>query len=294
MSTDFRQAPRTSERPAGRRRLRRGAAVGLVVASLVAGWWWWDRRSPLAATEIYRGVTYGCVRLDAGPEGRGLVHWARVDLTSPGVGLYVTPTDPEACDAGWQYRLRRTGAVVGEERLAVAINATLFASDSGWLRLPGDLARSQETVVAEHEVSHVWEHTYLLWFEDDLTPHLEHAKPPRAEALARARWGVGGQGVGLRDGKVRAGASQGPAARTAVGIDAANKLLYLAVFERASPRRALEFLAGLGAREGMLLDGGGSTSMALGRDARGARPGVLFGGWRPVAVHLGVRAEPLP
>jgi hypothetical protein len=33
--------------------------------------------------------------------------------------------------------------------------------------------------------------------------------------------------------------------------------------------------------------------MAIGQGADGIRPGVLMGGWRPVATIFGVRAHPL-
>jgi Phosphodiester glycosidase len=147
-------------------------------------------------------------------------------------------------------------------------------------------------VVADHVVSHVWEHTYLLWFEDHLTPHLRAAKPPAAAELALAKWGVGGQGVWLQDGKVWPGSSHTADARTAVAVDQQRKLLFLAVAENISPRRLLEKLADLGAKEGMLLDGGGSSSMAIGKDAEGIPPGLLYGGRRPVATYFGIRARP--
>jgi hypothetical protein len=66
-------------------------------------------------------------------------------------------------------------------------------------------------------------------------------------------------------------------------LSSGNKLLFLAVFEKASQRRAVEKLAQLGAKEGMLPDGGDSTSMALGEQARGVPPGVQTE-WRPVAT----------
>ena len=95
------------------------------------------------------------------------------------------------------------------EHLAVAINGTLFTSNSGWWpRMSGDLANGVETVVADHVVSHVWEHTYLLWFDEQLTPHLRPSKPPTAAELAMAKWGIGGQGVWLWDGKVWPGSSR--------------------------------------------------------------------------------------
>jgi len=67
----------------------------------------------------------------------------------------------------------------------------------------------------------------------------------------------------------------------------------LVLGEYISPRRVLQELADLGAKDGMLLDGGGSSSMAIGKGAAGVSAGVLYGGWRPVATHFGVRARPI-
>src|SRR5215813_3604496 len=142
-------------------------------------------------------------------------------------------------------------------------------------------------------VSHVWEHTYLLWFDEQLTPYLRPSKPPTAAELFRAKWGIGGQAVWLRDGSVWAGADRAPDSRTAVAVDPSRKLLFLAVGENISPRLMLQELADLGAKEGMLLDGGGSSSMAIGKGAAGVSAGILYGGWRPVATHFGVRAQPV-
>src|SRR5262245_37571517 len=182
-----------------RRKWPRALPLVVVLAALIGGAFvYWDRRGPQVPTEIFEGITYGCERLEPSAEGSGLIHWVRIDLTAPGIELYVTPLNPSALAQGWQYRLRRIGDVVSSEHLAVGINGTLFTSNSGWwLRMSGDLARSLETVVADHVVSHVWEHTYLLWFDDQLTPHLQPSKPPKAVDLARAKWGIGGQGVWL-------------------------------------------------------------------------------------------------
>src|SRR5262249_52107383 len=136
----------------------------------------WACHGPENASEIFQGVTYGCRRLSRTGEGSGAVHWVRIDLTAPGIELYVTPLDPTAVARGWQYRLRRIKDILTAEKLAVSVNGTLFTSDSNWLmRLPGDFASSVETVVADHVVSHVWEHTYLLWFDSSLVPHLRPA-----------------------------------------------------------------------------------------------------------------------
>ena len=52
-------------------------------------------------------------------------------------------------------------------------------------------------------------------------------------------------------------------------------------------------LADLGAKDGMLLDGGGSSSMAIGKDASGVSAGTVYGSWYPVATQFGVRAQRL-
>ena len=79
----------------------------------------------------------------------------------------------------------------------------------------------------------------------------------------------------------------------AIGIDAEGKLLFLAVAKWASPHLMLEELAKLGARDAMLLDGGGSSAIAIGEGAQDVATGPLFGGLRPVATFFGVRARRL-
>jgi phosphodiester glycosidase len=243
---------------------------------------------------VFSGITYGCELLKPGAEGYGVLHWVRVELSAPGIELYVSPLDPSALEAGFQYRLRWIDDVLRSEGLAVAINGALFTSKPGWRpRLPGDLAKGVETVVSDHVASHIWEHTYLLWFDDALNPHLRPSKPPNPEELRKAKWGVGGQGVGLRDGKIWSGSDRTPDSRTAVGIDAEHKLLFLTVAEWASPRLLLEQLSKLGARDAMLLDGGSSSAMAIGEGGVNLATGTLLGGWRPVATFFGVRARRL-
>ena len=77
-------------------------------------------------------------------------------------------------------------ALRGQARTSAAIHRVVRRLPGPYLgpglrpRMSGDLANGGETVVADHVVSHVWEHTYLLWFEDQLTPHLRPSKPPAA------------------------------------------------------------------------------------------------------------------
>ena len=250
----------------------------------------WARCAAPLQSEIFVGIVYGCKLLRTTAEGRGIVHWVRIDLTAPGIELYVTPLDSAAVRQGFEYRLRWIDDVVKDERLAVAINGTLFGWTPRWSPgLPGDLAYGVETVVSDHVVNHRSDRTYLLWFDDQLNPHLRPSTPTAAE-LRAAKWGIGSQALGL-EGWL--GAERSDDARTAVAIDPQQKLLFLAVAQWISPHLLLAKLVSMGAREVMFLDSGSSSAMAIGEGARGIAPGALFSGWRPVATYFGVRARPI-
>jgi hypothetical protein len=68
--------------------------------------------------------------------------------------------------------------------------------------------------------------------------------------------GLGSGAAWLRDGKVWPGANHKPDERTAVAVDERQRLWFLAVGEWSSPRRLFCFLAHLGAKDGILIDGG--------------------------------------
>jgi Phosphodiester glycosidase len=228
-----------------------------------------------AATEIFEGITYGCKQMEPSAEASGVVHWVRINLTARGIVPYFTSEDPTAVSEGWQYRLRRVRDVVATEHLAVAINGTLFSSKSSWWRRKsGDLANTAEPVVADHIVSQGWLDTYLLWFDDQMIPHLGPNKTTEAE-LAMAKWGIGGEDSWLRDGRVWSDHPRChiPDGRTAVAVDLPRKLLFLAVGAHISPTLMYQTLADLGAKDGMLLDGGDSSSMPLAQALRQFHPG---------------------
>ena len=112
------------------------AGVGLLSA---CGWFaglFGPNRGPMEPTEIFPGVTYGCRRLPELATASGLVHWAEIDLSTPGLELYVTPVDATLVPEGYQYRLRYVGRVARTEKLSVAVNACLF-TDANRVHLPG-------------------------------------------------------------------------------------------------------------------------------------------------------------
>jgi hypothetical protein len=240
-----------------------------------------------ARSEIFKGVIYGCEELAVDEEARGLVHWVRIDLTAPGIALYVTPLDNEAVAEGWQYRLRWIRDVMDREHLAVVINATMFGSHSDsrprwWPRLAGDLARTADVVVADRIITRGTWDEYLLSFDNQMTPQLSLSKVPTTAEIAGTKSGLGSGGAWLRDGKVSPGTNRKPDARTAVAVDERQSVLFLAVGEWISPRRLFCFLAQLGARDGILLDGGFSSAMAIGEGGGKLR-------LRALSLEVGVR-----
>lgn len=284
------------------RRARRIFGILLLFMVAVGIYVWLIQRDVVAETEIFQGVTYTCERMPETEESGGLVHLVRVDLNAPGIELYTTPIDPSVTSPDWEYRLKIPSEVLNENDLAVVINATQFSSDSvsfelsgkEWpIRLSGDLARSKEMIVSDHVLNGADRNHPLLWFEDDLTPHLELEKDPPPEVISRARWGIGARGVLVKGGTLQPDHEDGPDALTLVGISPGEKILWLAVFEKASPRAAANVLITRGAMDVVRVDGGDSSSIAIGAEARNIRPGIIQNGWMPVACYFGVRARPI-
>ncbi len=223
-----------------------------------------------------------------------MCHLVRVDLRTPGIELYATPLDPQAVRQGYQYRLATAESVTRQEHLAVCINGVLFGSPSRWLRLVGQPASGLEMVIADHVGSHAEKNSFLIWFDRDRAPHAETQRGPRSESLLKAQWGIAGQVLVLKDGKLTSQGDQLIDEQTMLGIDETKQLLWLAVFESASSNAAAQVLAEQGAQAAIRLDGGDSTTMVIGQGARGIRSGAVLSSWRASATFFGVRAKALP
>jgi hypothetical protein len=264
------------------------AVIGLIGSTAVAAWtgtqFSIDRGTP--RTEIFRGVFYRSF-----PRDDGMVHLVEIDLSRPGIELFVTPLDPVAVESGYQYRLDYVRNVARSEGLAVAINGTLFSSDSYLLPMIGDFAASVDSIVSSYEVSHLHPRDFMLWFDAELTPHVELARPIPPGVLNDAKWGIGGQG--LVDAKLKRNLDLARDHQSVIAINPDTRRMWLAVFESATDRIAAEQMFRVGARYVMFLDGGNSTSLYFGGRARGVPSGLRFGGQRPVATVIGIRAEPI-
>jgi hypothetical protein len=133
---------------------------------------------------------------------------------------------------------------------------------------------------------------FFTWFDAELAPHVLGLSSAAEPTLTRAKWAVGAHVLQLHDGQILEVGDATVNARTGIGIDQVRKLLFLVVAERISQPRMLHLLADLGARDGILLDGGDSSAMGIGRGSTGIPAAVLLGGGRPVATYIGVRAPP--
>ncbi len=270
-------------------------ALAILILTLLSlsTWGLWRYHGPASPVEIFQGLTYGCERLPDTPESSGLLHWIRADLNTPGVSLYTTPMDPAAQARGFEYRLQHTSTFVADNALAAAVNGTLFSSDSGFIRMPGDIALSSETVVSNHQLNHIDPNTYLLWWDDQNLAHFELHKPPPPDSLSKAKWAIGGQ-MPMLSPAWMAGPGGKPDARTAIGVDPAKKLVWIACYDKATFHFVAQSLRDHGAIDAIDIDGGTSTAMVIGQHAKNVRPGTVTGNWRPVATHFGFRANPIP
>lgn len=236
-------------------------------------------------TEIYRGVFYESREING-----STFHLIEIDLSRPGVELYLTPVDRAAFARGHEYRLDYVRNAARAEGLAVAINGPVFSSDSYLLPMVGDLATSRDTIVSNHKLNHLNPRDFLLWFDKNLTPHSETVRPAPLDVLQQARWAIGGIDLSTSGSRsLHPGGSRDK--RSTIGIN--DTKLWLGVFESATQEEAIEFLMHAGAQHVMTLDGGNSTSLYLGGRTRGVPGGLRFGGQRPVATVIGVRADPI-
>lgn len=266
------------------------AGLGLLAMVLAAaGWWVYDRRTPVAPTEIFKGVTYSCEQLPATPESGGLMHLVKIDLKTPGLELYVTPLDPPAVEQGGETFLRWLPFAAKDAKLSVATNACMFMS-GGWPpRKPGDLAKSAETIVIDGKIVHEDPHSFILWFDDELTPHMERRKPAPRDVVKRAKLAVGGRQAYIYDGVPSRFLMNKPDRQMLIGFDD-QKNLYLAGFDHASQAFVMKTMIDRGVKFATLFDSGSCTGMYLGGEAKNIRPGTVMYPQCGVATIFGVRA----
>ena len=245
-------------------------------------------------TPLAGGIDSSAFRI---AEPRLRLHALRVDLAAEGVSVVVTPSSGKESTV----MSRKTTTFLAEFGCAVAVNANPFdpasEREGQELRVVG-LAVSDGAPVAPPDSRYA----ALVFGRDGRASVVAQAE---VRGDADIRNAVGGFFVVLKDG-LPTGDGQRRHPRTAAGTDATGRFLYLMAVDGRSPGSAGtteletgELLARLGAVDGLILDGGGSSAMALRTEAGRARlanvpvDGGIPGRERAVANHLGIRAPPL-
>lgn len=243
---------------------------------------------------LFQGIdtVHQSARLPRPLEGQAL----RVDLRARGIRFLATPSArrPDCHTIG-----RVTSRFLKENRLQAAINAAPFAPVYSAELKPMKVVAL--TVSRGRVVSPATELPALLITRRN---RASIAEPPFD--LRGVYTAVGGFGVVLRGGKV---GGTGPPLhpRTAAGISGDGRYLYLLVVdgrqagysEGITTAEVGEWLKNLGASDGINLDGGGTSAMAVqGADGRPVllnRPihAGIPGNERPSASHLGIYARKL-
>ena len=250
---------------------------------------------------LFQGVRYERWS-DRAPAYR-VIHLVTVDLTTPGLRVLVTPPEPiETEELRFELPARTTSGFLRDFDLQLAVNANYFYpvfSYGSFHYYPrvGDGVKVVGRAISSGQFYGQREDAGMvsLWFFDG-----------RAEVSAEALPGqhaVSGYRL-VRDGGLPPAVARSTHAepRMAVGVNGAGDTLMLLVVDGRQPYysdgASLKFIAELlisrGAHDGLLLDGGGSTSMVVrGPDGR---PKVLNtpvhgrippGYERPVANHIG-------
>lgn len=238
----------------------------------------------------------------------------RIDLDERGIAIVCTPDNgerPGDTDGS------RTTSFAEREGLAVCVNASPFREDARSDGEPMDV--SGRYVYAGRPVSEAEKRfpAILLYRDADESGTLrwsigydDPSGAPEDTAAADGAdapypyYALGGFRMILRNGENR-GIDGEREARTAIGTSADRRTLYLLVADGRSrrwsvgltSRETAEWLRLLGAADGILMDGGGSATLAVrGADGRAAlanRPRDRLGVVREqvVANHFGVRSE---
>ncbi len=247
---------------------------------------------PVAWKPLFQGVEHAELRADKPRLMRG--HAVRIDLRAPGISFLATPGNgdrPGDTDG------LKTSSFLAKHRCQLAVNAAPFApihKEEGKAQTIVGLTVSRGEVVSKADKTH----PALLLTKDN---RARVADPPFD---LKGVWNaVAGFQVVLRDGEVR---KTTPAVhpRTAAGVSADGKTLYLLVIDGRQKDHSLGatteevglWLKALGARDGINLDGGGTTTLVV--EDKDGRPRVLNrpihgnkpGRERVSASHLGVFA----
>jgi len=231
------------------------------------------------------------------------IHILQVDLTDKNHELAVAVTDDPDGDGPAKARLMDPQTLAAKAHFIAAVNANAFRNLSGTPKdkstdsfMAGDVCDVLGWVVADGVLRSLPEQGFWsFWLDTNGQGHISSVK----EAVP-ARLAVSGFFGLLRDGKVLPNAGGTLHPRTALGLDAEGRRLTLVVVDGRRPGfsegmseyELAGLMDGLGCRDALNLDGGGSSAMLM-TDPAGLlqivnRPSEKSGP-RPVPVIIGVR-----
>lgn len=236
---------------------------------------------PVGGGPVWRPLAPGVETVDLGDPSLPLAAWGvRVDLSTPGLRLVSTPDNgnrPGETDG------LRTSTFAQERRLLVCVNGSPFRPEAFVEGRPMDISGLyvyRGRVVSEEAprfpalLVYPPEGSRASW-------RVVFADPPALKPGAELPlYALGGFRVLLRKGENR-GLDGDREARTAIGTSPDGRTLYFLVVDGRSRIRSVglssaetaDWLRYLGATEGILMDGGGSTTLVL-PDPRG-RPALV-------------------
>ena len=250
-------------------------------------------------TEIYRGVYLTVENLTKSGEGDGKIMIVEVHWDTPGVQIanrqfdYPIETNDSA---GSHYDLQFADFALRHTGASILMNSCLYHPGAALQSIPGRPVRSVETIVVNSTVSHVHEHSYLLYWDKSMNGHILQTKPPDRVSLESAVVGLGMQGVQVSDGVANfnaMGNKENVHARTFIGIDPEKRILYMMAFENVSGNLMIERAVDQGVVFGGQLDSGDSTNLLIGENAKGVEPHTGIRNLRPLGPYITIHADPL-
>lgn len=248
--------------------------------------------------ELFQGVTYTKeVRTSPRPV---VIHVVEVDLRAAGIGILVTPGDP---DQELPLEARTTSEFLEEFGVQIAVNGDGFTPwRSGFNAYPqsGDrvdvlgFAASNGVVYSQPR-----DDVPTLYFGRTKNKAVFN-RPP-----SKILHAISGLEMIVKSGKPLPGLGGDPQPRTAIGLNRSGKTLIIVVVdgrqsgysEGVTVAELAQILVDYGAHEAMNMDGGGSSTLVM--EAENGQPVVLNspidnqipGRERPVGNHLGIFAR---
>ncbi len=244
---------------------------------------------------LFEGIAYASVEKDA-PDPLE-VYIVQVDLKTEGIEFFVTPSNgDEPADTN----SRATSTFLKEFDLQLAINASPFSPVVNEEGHPMNIVGLSISRGDMYSGPHPDFAALLISKENDITMVTPSYDPSEA-------WNaVGGFGMLVVDGE-NVGADDVRHPRTAVGVCADNRFMYMVIIDGRRPNRSVgatlhetaEWMLKVGSYQAINLDGGGSTTLVI--EGSGGDPQVLntpvHGGIpgfeRVNGNHLGIYARSL-